>query len=420
VGLVLAQDVIAPDSSPRFDNSAMDGYAVKSSSTTTASSERPVRLEVTGSAEIGRARTRLESSGKAIRIMTGSPIPDGADAVIKQEDVGVDGDFIVVSHPVAAGLEVRVKGEEVRAGDTALSSGTFLTPPAVAYLSGLGVKELIAYPKPRVSIVITGNEITPPKEGDQLFSPAKVDALVTPEKADRSISRAGTLDTKETAARQSIADWKIRDSNSVFLSSALEVLGVTEVRVSFSGDSVDEITEAVTGAMSDCDLLLVSGGVSVGPRDHVKEVFYDLGFKQVFWRVSQKPGKPLYFGTGSSGSNPYVFGLPGNAASVAFCFYEYVLPALKKMMGRSDLTMPRRRASLKCAVENDTGRTFFMKGKLEKNHEELTAAPVGHQGSHVLESLARSDCFIVIPIDAEHMDKGAEAEVHVLPWSDVR
>jgi molybdopterin molybdotransferase len=195
---------------------------------------------------------------------------------------------------------------------------------------------------------------------------------------------------------------------------------VSDVRVFFVGDAKDEIADALSQAMEKCDLLLVSGGVSVGPRDYVKEVLADIGIEEIFWRVSQKPGKPLYFGVFSGGVPLYVFGLPGNVASVAFCFYEYVIAALGKMMARSGLTMPRRRASLRCAVVNDTGRTFFMKGKLERAPRGLAAVPVGHQGSHVLESLARSDCFIVIPRDTEHAEEGTEVEVHVLPWSSFR
>jgi molybdopterin molybdotransferase len=377
VGKTLAETVYSPYPLPFFDNSAMDGYALLSADTASASAEQPVTLALAGMIAAGDtadgAATATVRSGTAVQVLTGAPVASGADAVIRQEDVVVKGNNLEILRPVQAGQNIRQMGEELKQGETLLEQGSLLTPAAIGTLSSVGIKAVSVYKAPRIGVIVTGSEI--------ISDPADL--------------RPG----------------RIFDSNSHTLLAALKPLNVELHYCGTAMDTVDALTRAVNNALASVDILLITGGVSVGRFDYVKEVAEQSGIREIFWRIRQKPGKPLFFGA-SGGRDKIVFGLPGNPASVLVCFYEYVRPALLQAAGARAVHLQRMQARLQQPVKKNTGLTHYLKGKLLSDG---TVEILDRQGSHMMSSFAVANCLVVIPESTTELQRGAEVEVHLLP-----
>lgn len=373
-GHVLAEEIISPVNLPLFTNSAMDGYAVKSMDTRSAGETNPVALKLKGIIRAGDFPDFILSKGQAAKIMTGAPVPRGADSVVMVEYAEEEDGIVRVERPVNPGENIRYEGEEIKKGETALESGTHLTSASIGFIAELGIKKMKGYRKPKVALVVTGEELV--------------------------------------GIDEDLKPGKIRDTNSMTLQSALsrelaEFLFVGRVR-----DEVSDIEEKLKKAVLWCDVLLVTGGVSVGDYDYVKEIFKKLSVEGIFWRVSQRPGGPLFFG---KRGNSLIFGLPGNPASSLVCFYEYVRPALRKMIGRRDLFLLEIEALLSEEIKKSPGKTNFLRGYVEKRGDSFYVKSTGTQGSHILKSFALSNCLIVVPKDVTHLPAQSRVRVHLLP-----
>ncbi|MBI2485442.1 MAG: molybdopterin molybdotransferase MoeA [Deltaproteobacteria bacterium] len=373
-GYVLAEDIISPVNLPFFTNSAMDGYAVKSMDTKRAGESNHVALKVTGIVRAGDFPDFILSDGEAAKIMTGAPVPKGADSVVMVEYTEEEDGIVKVKRPVNPGENLRYEGEEIKQGEIALESGTHLTSASIGFVAELGINKIKAYRKPKIALVVTGEELV------------------------------GT--------DEELGPGKIRDTNSVTLQSALSQEVVESKFIGRVRDEVFDIEEKLKKAILWCDVLLVTGGVSVGDYDYVKEIFKKLGIEGIFWRVSQRPGGPLFFG---KRGNSVTFGLPGNPASSLVCFYEYVRPALRRMIGRRDLFLLELEALLSEEIKKSPGKTNFLRGYVEKKGGSFYVKSTGTQGSHILKSFALSNCLIVVPKDATHLPPGSTVKVHLLP-----
>jgi molybdopterin molybdotransferase len=373
LGHVLAEDLKTTDPSPRFDNTAMDGYAIRAADTAEAAAENPVRLAVVESVFAGQVANRRLGRGEACRIMTGAPIPLGADAVATKEEVAVSGRFIVLDHPVANGRHIRRRGEEVRPGRVVLRKGAAIGAGATACIASLGRARVRVYRKPRVSVIATGDETVPPG--------------------------------------RRLGPGQIYDSNSFMLTAALREMGIEPVRVRHVGDHPTALRNATAAALRAGDVLIVTGGISVGDRDYLRSVLARQRVREAFWRVKQKPGKPLYFGTRGG---RVVFGLPGNPASVFTCFYVYVYPALRKLAGHPGEGLPERRLPLAERITPDPVRWRFLKSKTIESPRPAVI-PLRHQASHMISSLIDTDRLIVVPPGTEELAAGTVVTTWSLP-----
>lgn len=355
---VLAEKLIATENIPPFDNSAMDGFAVRSEDVKNASDENPVALSVVETIAAGDAPQKNVSEGQAARIMTGAMMPEGADAVVMQEVTEINGDKVTILDSVEKNENVRFTGESVKQGDDVMSSGKVLRPPEVSMLASLNCAEVLAHRKPTVAIVSTGDELTP------LGEP------LTP--------------------------GKIRDSNRYGLYAQVQNAGGIPIDMGIAPDDEAETERIFLESVAKADALITSGGVSVGEHDVVKNVLMKLG-KMNFWRVAMKPGKPQVYG--KIDGKP-IFGLPGNPVSSLVVFELFVRPALLKMAGHSDLLRPTFKAGLEVDVTNKDGRVNFMRAILTEQDGQYTAKITGPQGSGILHSLVLANGLITIPSGA--------------------
>lgn len=370
-GRVLSEAVVAPRDVPPWDNSSMDGYALRSAETRPASREAPVRLRILGEVPAGRLVAEPPVAAGAWRILTGAPLPPGADAVIPQEEVAVAAGELLVPRPVAAGENVRPRGEDVRAGETVLPAGTVLRPPAVGLLAALGRALVQVHQRPTVAILSTGDEL--------------VDLHEAP------------------------GPGKIVNSNTYALAAQVREAGGVPLSLGIARDSREEIEERLTWGLR-ADLIVSSAGVSVGDRDFVKEVLTKLGAELRFWQVAMRPGKPLTFG--SLGGRP-VFGLPGNPVSSMVTFELFVRPALLKMGGHRRLFRPRVRARAAEALPNPGRRRGYLRVRLAWQEDGLEARLTGEQGSAVLRSMLLAQGLAVVPPETT-IPPGGAVEVILL------
>ncbi|MFM8412035.1 MAG: gephyrin-like molybdotransferase Glp [Alphaproteobacteria bacterium] len=352
-GRVLAADVVAGIDLPPFSNSQMDGYAVRSSDLAGAGADRPATLRVTGLAAAGRAAVVAVAPGTAVRVMTGAPLPEGADAVVKQEDVLRDGDAIRVGVAPSSGEFVRAAGEDVRAGECVLSRGRPLGAADVGLLAAVGRAIVPVSVRPRVAILSTGDEVVAP--GEPL--------------------PAGC----------------VYNSNAWALAAACRETGAEAVVLPIARDDREALREAVAHATS-FDVALSIGGVSVGDFDHVKEAVSLAGVEQVFWRVAQKPGKPLVFGVRDG---RLFFGLPGNPVSALVCFDLYVAPALRRRLGAAAIYPMLVEVEMAADVATAAGLTEFVRCTIAPGRALPRALPTASQSSGALRSLARADALVV-------------------------
>jgi molybdopterin molybdotransferase len=374
-GLVPAAVILAPHDVPPFANSAMDGFAVRSIDTAAA----PVRLRVLEDVPAGSVASASVASGTAIRIMTGAPIPVGADAVVRVEDTESDGTEVVVRVPVGTGASVREAGGDIRAGEEVLPAGERLSPQHVGVLASLGVSRPSVHRRPRVAILSTGDEVMPPD-------------------ADR------------------LPPGAIRDANRPMLGAMLAETGAHVVDAGIVGDDAEALRTTLLGAAGAADLIVTSGGVSVGQYDLVKAVLADLGGVE-FWRIAMQPGKPFAFGR--VGGTP-LFGLPGNPVSVTVAYEQLVRPALLHAMGARRIFRPRVRGMLEVDVATDPERTVFLRVAAAFSGGVWTARPSGGQSSNMLTALARADAFAVVPAGMGRVAAGTDLDLEMFRWPETR
>ncbi len=345
-GRVLAADLRADADVPRFDNSAMDGFAVRSDASSGA-------LAVVDESRAGAPASRPLAPGEAIRISTGAALPAGADAVAPVERVREAGGHVTLTGPVAPGRHVRRAGEDLRAGDVVLRAGTVLGAGALSVAVGAGAATLPCARRPRVAILCTGDELRPPG------SP--------------------------------LGPGEIHNSNAVMLTAQAAQTGAVVVAAQAVRDTREATQGAIAAALAQADVVVLSGGVSVGLHDHVKPALDALGVAQGFWRVDLQPGKPTWFGTRDG---QLVFGLPGNPVSSFVTFALFARPALRALQGAEPLP-PREQAALAQDVPR-RAREQALRVRLEAADGTLRAAPTGAQGSHVTASLAAADALAFV------------------------
>ncbi len=372
LGRVLAQEIRSPRDIPGFDNSAMDGYAVRSADVASASESHPVKLAVTETVPAGKMPEREVKAGQAARTMTGAPIARGADAIVPVERTRGTGDVVEILATAEPNAFVRPKGEDLKLGELAMVPGKLMGPADLGMLASLNRAMVGVYRRPRVAIVATGDEL--------------VDVDEPPSGA------------------------QVVNSSAYALSGAIREAGGEPAILRVARDTPTEVRERLAEAMA-FDVILTTGGVSVGQFDHVKTVLDELGMKNLFHGVAQRPGRPLKFGT--LGHRP-IFGLPGNPVSTLVCFYLYTRPALLKMSGRSEVGLPR--ISVRCAgdIRLAKGLTEFVRVKLERRDGQVFAAPTGNQGSGILSSVARADGLLIGPAAVDALRAGDQATVLVL------
>jgi molybdopterin molybdotransferase len=362
---VLAETVFSPIDYPPFDQSAMDGFAVFHSDILEQKA-----IEIIGEAPAGSPFKGKISEGQSVQIFTGAKIPEGVDTVIIQERVLIEkGKIISDGSPLAKGANIRKKGFQIKKGDVALPYGTTLNPGAIGYLAGLGIASAFVFPKPKVSIIVTGNELQKP--GTQL------------------------------------KDGQIYESNSFALKAALESMGIVATRVSDIGDDEETTKESLAFAIANSDVVLVSGGISVGKYDFVGKCLEELQVENIFYKIAQKPGKPIFFG---KKNDCLVFALPGNPASALSCFYEYVCPALKIMQGFTEVFPKAQTLPITSNYTKKQGLSLFLKGRIQKGKVQV----LDGQESSNIGSFALADCLIYLPADKGKVEKGEMVEVHLI------
>lgn len=375
LGRILAEDVKSPICSPHFDNSAMDGFALRAADTTNASRGFPVKLKVRGLIAAGEVSHHVLQAGESLRIMTGAALPVGADAVVPQELVLQDADGNLILHqPCELGAHVRKKGEEVSAGETALEKGIKLCAASLSFLASLGVRAVPVFSAPDVRIIPTGNE------------------LVT--------------------ALEDLSAGKIIESNSVALKHAIQALHLPASVSLPIPDQHEDLRHELRGALLANDVLVLCGGVSVGVYDLVKSVLAELGVEEVFWEVQQKPGKPLFVGRCR---DTLVFGLPGNPAASLMCCYEYVIPALRRIMGYKNPWLQSATAECAQQITKRDQREHFLRAWAWHEQGKLMVRLAGEQDSHRMRSFAHANCLLVVPSACHEISVGEKVEIHWLP-----
>ena len=366
LGLVLAEDVRADLDVPPFRNSAMDGYAVRGDDVASA----PVKLRVVGQIAAGTFPDRSIAQGEAMRIMTGGPLPDGADTVVRVEDTDNANDVVTIAAVTPKGMSVRAAGEDLRKGERILTKATVLRPAEIGLLASLGRARIRVTKRSRVAVFSTGDEI--------------VDAGAA------------------------LAPGQIRDSNRYSLAAAIRSAGSDPVVGGIVPDDPDALRAALIAASS-ADAIVTSGGVSVGDHDHMKPVLSELGTID-FWAIAIRPGRPLAFGELRDGDRRVpIFGLPGNAVSSLLTFELFVRPALLRMQGREHLSRPRAKARLLEPVETVKSLRFFARGIYER--DAGTVRTTGPQGSGILRSMVLANCLIDLPEGRDRYEAGETVDV---------
>ena len=377
---VLATEVRANRDQPPFDVSAMDGYALRSADLATGTAVLTVLEDIKAG---DRPRCRVEA-GECARIMTGAPVPPGADAVLRVEDTqSLPDGRVECRKRVEAGNDIRRRGEGMHCGQVLLSPGTLITPGVVGILATAKCVQVEVYRRPRVAVLATGDEL---------------EALEAP------------LDPE-----------RIPDSNSYALLAQVQALGCEAVRLGIARDDPEDLARLLRQGLEggNFDVLLVSGGSSVGVHDHVRPVLAQLGVSMHFWRVAMRPGHPLAFGSSASGQ--LVFGLPGNPVSSMVCCEEFVLPALRQMMGQERRYKRTLTARLTAPVKIRPGRTEFVRVGLGRDTDGmLLATPTGTQSSGVLLSMARADALLVVPAALPGHAAGDTVRVQLLDGGELQ
>jgi molybdopterin molybdotransferase len=373
LGRVLAEDAVSADDVPPFDSSAMDGFAVRAADTAGASRENPVRLAVVGESRAGRPAAQTVSAGQAIRISTGAVLPDSTDAVVRIEDCLDEGEprSVAVTVEVPPGKEVRRSGEDIEAGDRVLERGTAIGAAELGVLASVGAPTVSCSLRPRVKVFATGDELVQPG------SP--------------------------------LGPGQIRNSNLYTVPSQAIQAGAELTGTAVVPDDYEATVAAIDGALGD-DVVIVCGGVSVGPHDHVKAAFAELGIEEVFWGVALRPGHPTWFGV-RKGS--LFFGLPGNPVSAMVTFHLFARPALAALQGR---TGERKTATavMDEAYSKQPGRAHVVRCRLESGPDGWHVRPTKAQSSHVLTSMLGVQALALLGVDRADVAPGEQVEIELL------
>jgi molybdopterin molybdotransferase len=352
----------------------MDGYAVQAQELAAAAANRPVVFSVAFEVAAGGASERKLGTGEAARILTGAPLPLGADTVVRQEDTEREADRVrcFVAHP--KGANVRPAGEDIRAGDCVLEPGARLGPGALGLLAALGRTMVAVHQRPRVAILSGGDELVEP---------------------DRDV-----------------AGGRIVSSNSYALAAQCREVGADPIYLGIARDAPEALAAGIRAGLH-CELIVSSAGVSVGERDYVRPVLEELGCELLFWGVQMKPGYPMTFGRFPN-AGPLVFGLPGNPVSAMVSFEQFVRPALRKMTGHRAWFRPCLRAELTHPLQKQPGRLHFVRVRLERDGNRIRATSTGNQSSGVMRSMALAQGLLVFRADAEALAEGASVTVQLV------
>lgn len=361
-GYILFKDISSSINMPPFRQSAMDGYALYL--------HNNLDYNLIGEVKAGDSHQTVLKKGEAIRIFTGAAVPDSANAVMMQEKVVFDDTRITIEHQASLNLNIRPLGEQVKAGDIALKKGTKLTPAAIGYLISLGISEVAVFKKPNIAIVTTGNELI--------------------------------------EAGQELTYGKIYESNSKMLLSALYNLKFYDVTLYKVEDDYSETINTLQNAINKNDLVLITGGISVGDYDFVGKALNKLQVEQLFYKVKQKPGKPLFFG---KKENTQIFALPGNPAAALSCFYIYVYIALQQLMDRDTLELTRVNTKSISNFEKRGDRPQFLKGIYNDGKVEILEG----QNSSMLQTFALSNALVFIPAEISKVEINDDVQTILLP-----
>lgn len=378
-GRVLAQDIIATFPSPLFDNSAMDGFAVLSRDTKDATPKNPVTLKLVGVSSAGTPSDIELEEGECIQCMTGAKIPHGADAIIMVEDSSGFSDLDKVQITIEAfpGKHIRNCGEEIKEGERLIQKGTPITPSEIGTCATFGYGELTVYNKPKIAIFGTGDELVEPGNA--------------------------------------LCDGQIYNSNLYVFAELATRVGAEIIMRDVIKDNKDSLRAFLSHAIETCDIIISSGGVSMGKYDYVREVFMELGVNEHFWKVAQKPGKPLFFGTGNS---TLIFGLPGNPVSSFIGFMEWVWPVLETMMGKKE--SKKVTGILKKPFPREKVKYRFLFGDAWIENGQLVCQPSTKVGSHMLSSSLQANCILGTKPGDNPLQSGKPIEVNILPWKFIK
>jgi molybdopterin molybdotransferase len=361
-GYVLAEDVISPINMPPFRQSAMDGYALNLNG--------GIKYNITDEVKAGDDNQPILKPGEAVRIFTGAPVPDTANAIIIQEHVSVIDGKLHVEKPVVENANIRPRGEQITSGEIAMTRGTLLTPAGIGFLATLGVTQVKVIDKPKIGILVTGNELVQPGE-ELLFG-------------------------------------QIYESNACMLNTQLKKMGFDDVVVKKVGDNYERTLHVLKSALDDFDLVILSGGISVGDYDFVRDALVELEVEQIFYKVKQKPGKPMFFG---KTDNSYVFALPGNPASALSCFYVYVYRAIQLLIGNERGELNKVKAKLKNNYVKKGDRAQFLKAIYANNEIGI----LDGQQSSMLHTFALANALAFVPETASEIEAGELLDVVLLP-----
>ncbi len=360
-GLICAEDIVSPIDVPSFDNSAMDGYAL---------SLEPGKSswELSGEIAAGAKETPTLTSGKAVRIFTGAPTPEGADTVIPQEWVEIkDGKLSFDTNNFKKGDHIRLKGAQTKTGDRIMQAGTQISPGGIGLLASVGIEHVPVFCPPSVGLIITGNEI------------------------------------KDIG--QPLAFGEIYNANGPLLNAYLKKEGIIEIETIRVEDNAAMVRQSINKALANHDLIILSGGISVGDYDYVKAGLESAGVQELFYKIKQKPGKPIYVGRKDQ---KMIFALPGNPASVITCFNQYVKPSIKQWMGHQNSWEPTHILPLVQAVKTNPKLTFFLKAKMENDKVDILSG----QESFNLIAFSQANSFVEIPEGIESLEAGEKVAVY--------
>lgn len=382
-GSYLAEPLCATSDLPRFDNSAVDGFAVYAGDLCSAGTNTPVCLRVIGIVQAGEPHQAKLDPGYALKVMTGAPVPASAQAIVMREYCQESNGNVLVYRKVEHGENIRKQGAECKKGQELLPRGSLVTPAVIGQLAALGYISYPVYQKPRIAIVSTGNELVQPG--------------------------------------QPLEPGQVYDSNSYALIAAVAGLGIDTCASFAAPDNTSLIRGVISQAVSEADVLITTGGVSVGDFDLLRSTLADCGVRELFWRIAIKPGKPVYFGVlepplGSK--RTLVFGLPGNPASALVTFHQLVRPALLKMLGATTLYPPTFTAILTDTIHKEAGRLEFIRGILYSRSGRLMVKPAGAQGSQMLGGLCYANCLIRCDANADLLADGEQVSVDWLDWNN--
>lgn len=361
---------------PNYNNSAMDGYAIRSEDTKNATVTKPVQLKIVGELPAGKICHMKISSGECVSVMTGSCLPQGADAVIEKEKIKLQDDTIKIFSPVKTKTNIRFRGEDVKKSETVVHKGTLITPAVLGMIISCGYDKIKVYHKPKIGIIATGDEL---------------------------------VDVGEK-----VTYGKVRNVNSYTLSALAKKYHFEVLNYGIVKDQYKSLKTVITKALKNCDTVLISGGVSKGEYDLVKPVLIDLGVKPIFWQVKQRPGKPVFFGVYiHNGKKLPVFGVPGNVVSNYIVFEMLVKPLLFKLEGRVEEEQYSTAISEETIYKKE-GLRYFLRGIAEYKNKKFYVRTTGPQGSGILKSLVCGNCLIILEEEKANIYRGETVTIKFL------